>query len=112
MHQENKKNVIIGYTINGIEFARSEEKYYTNFDILQNGNIVTALSEIDSNCINVYELFGYSLKEKEKPEMKLEYNGKPITTRVQYLLVKDSYLCMLSKQRMFNWSNIEKKAYE
>ena len=107
-----QKNVIIGYTINGIEFARSEEKYYTNFDILQNGNIVTALSEIDSNCINVYELFGYSLKEKEKPEMKLEYNGKVITTRVQYLLVKDSYLCMLSKQKMFNWSNIEKKAYE
>ena len=105
-----QKNVIIGYTINGIEFARSQERYYTNFDILLNGNIVTAISDIEG--INVYELIGYSLKDKNDPTIALDYNGKTITAKVNYVLVKDYYLCMLSKQRSFNWSNIEKKAYE
>ena len=62
---KDQKNIIIGYTINGIEFARSQERYYTNFDILQNGNIVTALSDIEGT--NVYELIGYNLEDKENP---------------------------------------------
>ena len=105
-----QKNVIIGYTINGIEFARSKERYYTNFDFLQNGNIVTAISDIEG--VNVYELIGYSLEDKKDPTIPLDYNGKQITVKVNYVLVKDYYLCMLSKQRAFNWSNIEKKANE
>ena len=71
---------------------------------------MTAISDIEG--INVYELIGYSLKDKNDPTIALDYNGKTITAKVNYVLVKDYYLCMLSKQRSFNWSNIEKKAYE
>ena len=56
--------------------------------------------------------FLYSLEDKKDPTIPLDYNGKQITVKVNYVLVKDYYLCMLSKQRAFNWSNIEKKANE
>jgi hypothetical protein len=49
---DKKKNseVIFGYTLNGLKFAKSEYGNYENFDFTENGNIVT-LKKFEKLCI-------------------------------------------------------------
>ena len=70
----------IGYTLNGIEFARSKERYYTNITLLDNGNLVAG--EITEKCAYIFN--GYNLADKARTKCNFTEN-KYFTNFVSYI---------------------------
>ena len=67
---EEQNNFIIGYTLNGVEFARSKERYYTSIVILENGNVVAG--EMKERVVYIFN--GYNLTDKARARCCLTEN--------------------------------------
>ena len=87
----NKKSCILGYTLNGLYFAKSYYDYYETLDFTRNGNVVTWIHRKE-----IQILFGSNLKKFiiNKDEEKLfSYNQKKIIgatwVKFNYLLRKN-----------------------
>jgi len=59
-----KKPFILGYTLSGIKFAKSEGGYYGNIDFTRNGNIVSLLNNKEICILNAYDLKRKDIKEE------------------------------------------------
>ena len=98
-----QKNLIIGYTLNGIEFARSKERYYTNITLLDNGNLVAG--EITEKVAYIFN--GYDLTDKART--KCNYTEKRYFTNcVSYIQFFNSRLYTTYEFRMFGCLKTEK----
>ena len=98
-----KKNLIIGYTLNGIEFARSKERYYTNITLLDNGNLVAG--EITEKIAYIFN--GYNLADKARTKCNFTEN-KYFTNFVSYIQYFNSKLYTTYEFRTFGCLKIEK----
>ena len=75
-NKENKKSRIFGYTLNGLNFAKSSYNYYDTLDFTKSGNIVTWVHKKE-----IQILFGDNLnkmntneKDKEKENDSIQFN--------------------------------------
>ena len=100
--KDNKNVMVIGYTLNGIEFARSEYGLFTNMEILENSNVVVGCS--DEICqpaeqkrkgSHVHVLKGSyltmlgSLRIKQSEEMKLTFITYNNVKKILYCFFND-----------------------
>ena len=71
MCYDKQKNIsfIFGYTLTGINFAKSKEGFYCNIDFTKSGNIVSLLNNKEMCILN-----GYNLNKKEIAEKDCGYN--------------------------------------
>ena len=73
-----KKSFILGYTLTGIKFAKSEGGYYGNIDFTRSGNIVSLLNNKEICILNAYDLKRKQIKKEsgysefKKIEKKVE----------------------------------------
>jgi hypothetical protein len=67
--KQNNISNILGYTLAGIKFAKSNEGFYCNLDFTKNGNIVSFLYNKEICILN-----GYNLKKKEINEKYYGYD--------------------------------------
>jgi WD40 repeat protein len=59
-----KKSFILGYTLSGIKFAKSEGGYYGNIDFTRSGNIVSLLNNKEICILNAYDLKRKDIKKE------------------------------------------------
>ena len=89
--------------MNGIEFARSKERYYTNITLLDNGNLVAG--EITEKIAYIFN--GYNLADKARTKCNFTEN-KYFTNFVSYIQYFNSKLYTTYEFRMFGCLKIEK----
>ena len=58
-HIEHKRNVVMGFTLNGIKFAESNEGVYTNIQFTRNGNVI--VGNIDNGYIEILTAFALNV---------------------------------------------------
>ena len=69
LNKKSKHSIIYGYTLSGIQFAKSEYGYYTNIDFTKNGKIVSLLNNMDIAILSGSNLKRIQIKESD-PECK------------------------------------------
>ena len=69
LNKESKHSIIYGYTLSGIQFAKSEYGYYTNIDFTKNGKIVSLLNKMDIAILSGSNLKRIKIKESD-PDCK------------------------------------------
>ena len=74
-NKKKKKNIILGYTINGLFFAKSKYGYFDSLDFTKNGNIVTFSSKKEIEILSGNELKNIIVnkEDKEMNEIKKKY---------------------------------------
>ena len=67
-NKKRKKNnsIILGYTLNGLYFAKSKYSYYDNIDFTRNGNIVTYSSNKGIDILSGYNLNSIIVNKNDK----------------------------------------------
>ena len=58
-HITHKRNVVMGFTLNGIKFAQSNESVYTNIQFTRNGNVI--VGNIDNGYIEILTAFALNV---------------------------------------------------
>jgi hypothetical protein len=58
-HIEHKCHVVMGFTLNGIKFAQSDEGVYTNIQFTRNGNVI--VGNIDKGYIEILTAFALNV---------------------------------------------------
>ena len=61
-----EKNIIFGYTLNGLYFAKSKYAYFDSLAFTNNGNIVTFVNKNDIEILNGYDLKNLEIKGNKK----------------------------------------------
>jgi hypothetical protein len=69
LNKKSKHSIIYGYTLSGIQFAKSEYGYYTNIDFTKKGNIVSLLNKMDIAILSGSNLKRIQIKEND-PDCK------------------------------------------
>ena len=69
LNKKSKHSIIYGYTLSGIQFAKSEYGYYANIDFTKNGNIVSLLNKMDIAILSGSNLKRIQIKEND-PDCK------------------------------------------
>ena len=65
LNKKSKHSIIYGYTLAGIQFAKSEYGYYANIDFTKNGNIVSLLNKMDIAILSGSNLKRIKIKESD-----------------------------------------------
>ena len=71
------KSIILGYTLNGLYFAKSKYGYFDNIDFTRNGNIITYNSKKGIEILSGYNLNSIieNKNDKDIEEVKKKING-------------------------------------
>ena len=120
LNKINKHNIIFGYNLSGVQFAKSEYGYFTNIDFTKSGNIVSLI-----NKISIGILFGSSLKRikiKETDEDREEFKNKEEKVSGAFWLQYDYFtrkndntkcrvISYIAKDYSFNTINVDNIKY-
>ena len=74
-NKNKNKSVILGYTINGLYFAKSSYGYYDTLDFTKSGNIVTWIHKKEIQILNGYNLKDISPKENDFDKIQKKLIG-------------------------------------
>ena len=64
--KKNNKSIILGYTVNGLFFAKSKYGYFDSLDFTKNGNIVTFSSKKEIEILSGNELKNIIVNKEDK----------------------------------------------
>ena len=56
LNKKNSKNIIFGYTLSGIKFAKSEYALYDNINFDEEGNVITTVNKNDFTILSGSDL--------------------------------------------------------
>ena len=113
-------SIIFGYTLSGLQFAKSEYGYFTNMDFTKSGNIVSLINRIDIGI-----LFGSNLKRinikdidedcKEFMDKKKQVDGA-LWMQYDYFTRKNTntkcrIISYIAKDYSFNTINVDNIKY-
>jgi hypothetical protein len=66
LNKINRHSIIFGYTLSGIQFAKSEYGYYTNIDFTKSGNLVSLINKMDIGILLGSNLKRLQIKESDE----------------------------------------------
>ena len=67
-NKEKEKSIILGYTLTGLQFAKSEYGFYDNIDFTPKGNIVTLKNRKELCILGGNDLDGININNKDSNE--------------------------------------------
>ena len=94
-NKNNKKCCILGYTLNGLYFAKSYYDYYETLDFTKNGNVVTWIHKKEIQILYGDNLRKYIFNNNKDEANQLNHNQKKL---VGASWVKFSYLLRKNEQ--------------
>ena len=115
-----KHSIIFGYTLSGIQFAKSEYGYYTNLDFTKSGNIVSLINKMDIGILIGSNLKRIQIKESDEDCKEFMDNQKKVDGALwmQYdyftrtkTSSKSRIISYIAKDYSFNTINVDNIKY-
>ena len=78
LNKINRHSIIFGYTLSGIQFAKSEYGYYTNIDFTKSGNLVSLINKMDIGILLGSNLKRLQIKESDEDCKEFMENQKKV----------------------------------
>ena len=78
LNKINKHSIIFGYTLSGMQFAKSEYGYYTNIDFTKSGNLVSLINKMDIGILLGSNLKRLQIKENDEDCKEFMENQKKV----------------------------------
>ena len=120
LNKLNNHSIIFGYTLSGIQFAKSEYGYFTNIDFTKSGNIVSLINKMDIGILLGSNLRRIQIKDNDEDCKEFINQQKKVDNALwmqyDYFNRKNAntqcrIISYISKDHSFNTINVDNIKY-